>query len=350
MIHRFASLWLAAGILALTACGGVPATTAPAATSATAQATTAALPTATTAAASPVATADVSATTEATVTSATGDETRIVKHAMGETAVPLHPQRVVVLDSGELDAAVALGVTPVGSFTLFEGEGFLSYLKEKLAGVQPVGTISPPNLEAIAALKPDLILSNKTRHEAIYDKLSAIAPTVFAASVGAVWRDNFKLYAEALGREQEGAQVIAAYEARLAAFKQGMGDRLTTQVSVLRVVEDGVRIIHEQMYIGVILADAGLARPSSQEQDDRFALVSLEQIPDMDGDVIFVSYYGKNDAAFKQLLAQPLWKANKAVAAGKVYPVDDDAWQTGLGYVAANLVIDDLERFLLRES
>jgi iron complex transport system substrate-binding protein len=266
---------------------------------------------------------------------------------MGETEVPANPQRVIVLDSAELDAAITLGVKPVGSFTLFEGEDFLSYLKDKLDGVQPVGTIGQPNLEAIAALKPDLILSNKVRHENIYPELSAIAPTVFAENIGAVWKDNFKLYAEALGKQKEGEVVIANYNQRLDAFKQRMGDRLKTQVSVLRVVEDGVRILQKKMYIGVILADAGLARPPAQDVDDRFQLVSFEQIPEMDGDVIFISYYGKNDTAFRQLLAQPLWQANKAVAAGQVYPVNDDIWQTGLGFTSANLVIDDLERYLL---
>jgi iron complex transport system substrate-binding protein len=280
-------------------------------------------------------------------TGATSEGTRIIKHAMGETAVPISPQRVVVLDSGELDAAVALGVTPIGAFTLFEGDDFMSYLQDKLEGVQPVGTIGEPNLEAIAALKPDLILSNKTRHEDIYDKLSAIAPTVFAEAVGAVWKDNFKLYAEALGKQEQGEKVIGDYNARLASFKQRMGDRLNTQVSVLRVVEDGVRIIQQRMYIGVILKDAGLARPPLQQADDRFQLVSFEQIPEMDGDVIFVSYFGKNDAAYQQLLAQPLWQANQAVAAGKAFPVNDDTWQTGLGFVSANLVIDDLEKYLL---
>jgi iron complex transport system substrate-binding protein len=276
--------------------------------------------------------------------------TRTVKHAMGETQVPLKPQRVVVLDSGELDAALALGVQPVGSFTLFEGEDFLSYLQDNMQGVQPVGTIGEPNLEAIAALKPDLILSNKVRHEAIYDKLSAIAPTVFAESVGAVWKDNFKLYAEALGKQQEAEQVIANYEARLAEFKRRMGERLNTQVSVLRVVDDGVRIMQKNMYIGVILADADLARPPMQNKDGRFEVVSFEKIPEMDGDVIFISAYGKNDAALQQLLAQPLWKANRAVAAGKVYQVNDDVWHTGLGFMAANLVIDDLEKYLLPTS
>jgi iron complex transport system substrate-binding protein len=277
-------------------------------------------------------------------------QTRLVQHAMGESAVPANPQRVVVLDSGELDAVLTLGIKPVGSFTLFEGSNFLSYLHDQMAGVEAAGTISQPDLEAIAALQPDLILSNKTRHEEIYDELSAIAPTVFAEAVGFPWQQNFLLYAAALGKQTEAETVVAAYHARLADFKTRMGDRLATQVSVIRVVENGVRILQRNMYIGVILADAGLARPPAQDVDDRFQLVSFEQIPEMDGDVIFVSYYGQDDSAYQKLLTQPLWQANKAVAAGKAFPVNDDIWHVGLGYTAANLVIDDLWRNLLGEE
>ena len=43
-----------------------------------------------------------------------------------------------------------------------------------------VGLESEVNVEAIAALQPDLIIGNKMRQEAIYEQLSAIAPTVFA--------------------------------------------------------------------------------------------------------------------------------------------------------------------------
>jgi iron complex transport system substrate-binding protein len=295
-------------------------------------------------------TVPVAPAAEPTTTAAPTGETRLIHHAMGETAVPVGPQRVVVLDSGELDAVLALGVKPVGSFTLFEGSDFLSYLHDQMEGVQPVGTIGQPNLEAIAALQPDLILSNKTRHEDIYDQLSAIAPTVFAEAVGLPWQENFLLYAQALGREAEGAAVVAAYHARLEEFKARMGERLDTQISVIRVVADGVRILQQRMYIGVILRDAGLARPPLQSVDDRFQLVSFEQIPEMDGDVIFVSYYGQTDEALQDLLAHPLWQANEAVAAGKAYVVDDDVWHVGLGYIAANLVIDDLWCHLLDEE
>ncbi|HEX8767461.1 MAG TPA: ABC transporter substrate-binding protein, partial [Jatrophihabitans sp.] len=128
---------------------------------------------------------------------------------MGSTEITGKPERVVVLDTGELDSVLALGVTPVGAVRADATTGLQSYLGERTQNVKMVGTINDPNLEEIAALQPDLILSNKVRHERLYDKLSDIAPTVFAEKVGAVWKDNFALAAEALGREEEGAAAMA---------------------------------------------------------------------------------------------------------------------------------------------
>ena len=67
---------------------------------------------------------------------------RTVEHAMGSTEIPERPERVVVLDTGELDTALALGVTPVGAVTTAVSEEFLSYLAEDAAGIEVVGTIA----------------------------------------------------------------------------------------------------------------------------------------------------------------------------------------------------------------
>jgi iron complex transport system substrate-binding protein len=295
------------------------------------------------------ATAPAATKPAASAAPAASGATRVMKHAMGETTLPAQPQRVVVLDTGELDSTVALGVKPVGSVSILPESGIPAYLRAKTEGVKLVGTIGAPNLETILTLKPDLILSNKVRHEKIYPQLSAIAPTVFAADVGEVWKENLLVYGEALGKKAEADALLADYYARLADFKSKLGDRLKTQVSVVRVVEAGIRILQTQMYIGVILKDAGLARPASQDKAGRFELVSMEKIPDMDGDVIFVSALGKGNDKLKELLAHPLWQATKAAKAGRVHQVDDDIWQSGIAITAANLVIDDLEKYLIRE-
>jgi len=278
---------------------------------------------------------------------------RVVRHAMGETAVPAAPERVVVLDDGPLNSALALGLRPVGAATAFADGAFPSYLGEQTAGIEPVGTITEPNLEAIARLRPDLILGSKVRHEAIYPELSRIAPTVFSETVGVSWKENLLLDGEALGKRAEAEGLLAAYEARLAAFRAAMGDRLAeTEVSVVRFLPDEVRIYQQANFSGVILADAGLPRPAAQAVDD-FAVIgaSKELIALMDGDVIFVTVWGPpGETPLANFRADPLWASLGAVAAGRVYEVPDEYWMVGTGIIAANLVVDDLERYLLAGS
>jgi len=283
---------------------------------------------------------------------ATQSATRTIKHAMGTTEVPAHPKRVVVLDTGELDTAMTLGVKPVGAVEAIAGEGLPAYL-QGTEGIQLVGTINEPNLEKIAALKPDLILSSKMRHETIYKQLSQIAPTVFAERTGVTWKENFDLFARALGKEEEAERVKQEYQAHVQEFRRKMGDRLKqTEVTVIRFLPGDTRLYQKESFIGTVLEDLGLPRPPSQDVND-FAMynVSEEFIPQIGGDVIFVTVYGNEaDTAKRDFMTSPLWEKLEAVRAGRVYEVSDDLWMLGIGYTAANGVIDDLERYLLGEG
>ncbi len=277
---------------------------------------------------------------------------RSIEHAMGETEVPEKPERVVVLDTGELDSAMTLGVTPVGAVEVVEGLGYPSYL-DGTDEIENVGTIEQPNLEAIAALEPDLILSSKLRHEQIYGQLSQIAPTVFTETTGVTWKENFELHAEALNRAEEGNTAEEEYGGRIDEFRRAMGDRLgETEVSVVRFLPGDTRVYQKESFIGTVLEDAGLPRPPSQDVED-FAILnaSAELIPEMDGDVIFVTAYGpEEDTTLQEITSDPLWQQLEAVQQGRVYEISDDLWMLGIGYTAANGVVDDLNRYLLEES
>lgn len=106
-----------------------------------------------------------------------------VQHAMGKTEIPGKPERVIVLTNEGIEALLAVGVKPVGAVKAFTGDPWYDHLKDQLKGVEVVGTEQEVNVEKIAALKPDLIIGNKIRQEAIYDKLNKIAPTVFAETL-----------------------------------------------------------------------------------------------------------------------------------------------------------------------
>ena len=278
----------------------------------------------------------------------TSAQTRTVEHAMGETKVEGTPKRVVVLDTGELDSAMSLGVTPVGAVEAVEGLGLPSY-PEGAGEIENVGTIEEPNLEKIATLEPDLILSSKLRHEKIYDQLSQIAPTVFTETTGVTWKKNFEKHAEAMNRSDEAREVMAGYEDRLEQFKNAMGDRLgETQVSVVRFLPGETRIYQKESFIGTVLEDAGLPRPPSQDVDE-FALlnVSEEEILKMDGDAVLVTVYGApEDSTEEKITSDPLWQKLEAVRQDRVYEVSDDLWMLGIGPTAAEGVVDDLEKHL----
>ncbi len=275
---------------------------------------------------------------------------RVVKHAMGEAEISGTPENVVVLDTGELDSAMTLGVSPVGSVEAVDGLGYPSYL-EGTDGIENVGTIEQPNLEKIAALEPDLILSSKLRHEKIHDQLSEIAPTVFTETTGVTWKENFDLHAEALNKTDEAEQVKEEYQERIDEFENAVGED-PPEVSVVRFLPGDTRIYQKESFIGTILEDAGLPRPESQDVAD-FAILNASQelIPKMGGDVIFTTIYGpENDTTQQNIMSDPLWRKLEAVEQERVYEVSDDLWMLGIGYTAADGVVDDLNQFLVDEQ
>ncbi|RUT35896.1 iron-siderophore ABC transporter substrate-binding protein [Paenibacillus zeisoli] len=282
------------------------------------------------------------ASSEPTTTAQTEKEI-IVKHAMGEEKLKGIPQRVVVLDNGALDNLLALGVKPVGAPTVQLEEPYPAYLRSQAEGITNIGTIDEPNLETIASLKPDLILGSKDTHEKIFEKLKRLAPTVYVESLGYTWKDNLKVQAAALGKEAEADKLLSAYTDRLAQFKDQMGDRLAnTTVSVLRPRTDHVRIYLRQSFSGIIVEDAGLKRPATQQADEFASKATEEQVANMDGDVILWFSRDTDNLLESKLANNPLWKNLKAVKDKKVFKVDADLWLSGLGIQAANLVVDDL--------
>jgi iron complex transport system substrate-binding protein len=286
--------------------------------------------------------------------SAGGAETRTVETAMGAVEVPASPERVVVLDTGELDTAITLGITPVGAVETGTGTMFLDYLpQDRLEGIENVGTITQPNLEAIHELDPDLIIGSKIRDEQSYDELSEIAPTVFTEHVGAPWQENFLLHAEALGKSAEAEAVVAEYEAHVAGTTEALGGAeaaAETEVSMLRFIEGGnTRLYGEENFIGTILSDVGLGRPAiTAEATDGFAVeISPEQVDRADGDAIFYTSYGATDGSGEdEAIGGPLWDDLTAVRDGRAFRVNDQLWFLGIGYTAAGQILDELTAHL----
>ncbi|PKR77652.1 iron siderophore-binding protein [Halalkalibacillus sediminis] len=283
-------------------------------------------------------------------------ESYTVEHAMGETTIEEKPENIVILTNHGTEALLELGITPVGAVQSWTGDPWYDHISKDMEDVEVVGLESDINLEAIAALDPDLIIGNKMRQEEQYDKLNSIAPTIFEETLRGDWKVNFELIAEAVNMEEEGAQVLEDYEDRVASLSQELQeqDMLDTKVSMVRFMPSDVRIYHKDSFSGIILDEVGLARPENQDVDDFAAMgATKEQIEDMDGDVIFYFTYkpeGEDGQSVQdEWTNDPLWNNLSAVQEGNAYEVSDTIWNTAGGVRAANLMLDDLEEKLLSE-
>lgn len=295
---------------------------------------------------------------QATTTSqspATGQDWRpvTIEHAMGKTEITERPKKVAALDSSYVDAALALE-TEVVAYTRYRTDGLPDYLAADAAryakNAKPVGELASPNLEELATIGPDLIVSAKVRHEQIYDKLSKIGPTVFSVTTGPTWKDNIRLLGRALGKEDLANKKIADYEAR--AKKVGDAIRAKAEhnpsISLARFVagEQTVRLYTEKSFPGgVLFGDAGLARPQGQPTSEKIAVdLSQEQISSLDAERIFVSAWadpkGDTQKIKDKYLANPLWGQLK----GQKQDVSDVVWVSSVSLQGAHAMLDDLAK------
>ncbi|MGH3086654.1 MAG: ABC transporter substrate-binding protein [Rubrobacteraceae bacterium] len=286
--------------------------------------------------------------------SSSGD-TRTIEHALGESEIPVAPDRIVTIATYQgLDSLLLLGVRPTGS----AGDAgadfpFPPYQEGNTEGIEFVGDALEPNLEEIALLEPNLILSYDWQED-IYPRLSEIAPTVALKLDYQHYEKEFRYLAGVVGRRDRTGEVVAAHHERLDEFEAAMGSRLDgLEVSVVRFFPDSISL-GGGGYLFELFEKAGLSRPESQRTPEQVE-ISLEKIGQADADVIFVysaANAGEEEAnreARDRLLDEPLWRQLEAVKAGRVHVVDSFLWAGG-GMRWAQLMVEELFRYLVEKE
>ncbi|HYH32274.1 MAG TPA: ABC transporter substrate-binding protein [Pseudonocardia sp.] len=282
--------------------------------------------------------------------------TRTIQHPLGTTEVPVAPARVVALDRrAALPHLLALGVTPVGALTYESiiGTPFPPVVAEQARDVTVVptgGGADDPNLEAVAALRPDLLIGWTNGIEEQYPALSGIAPTV---AVDVDFTDaavSLRAIAAVVGREAEGEAVVAAFDERRAARLAeigGIGD-----VSVVLGIGDRQFRVYQPTGSSVArwLAEAGgrvvpdPATMAGEPYGDEHVLISPENLGQVTGDTLVVMFNtgAAGEAALAELEGSPLWPTLPAVRAGRVVRVNSRESVGSYGFQGYESVLDAL--------
>ncbi|MEO0537521.1 MAG: iron-siderophore ABC transporter substrate-binding protein [Cyanobacteria bacterium P01_A01_bin.123] len=290
--------------------------------------------------------ADLPTASEASTSSAT----RLIKHDLGETEIPVDPQRVVTLTEAWLLApAITLGIKPIATTTYQASDGipFRGVTTEQVEGIEILGDGHQPSLEKLLALKPDLILADANLHRQIYNQLSAIAPTVALDlfSKGDSFKDGFRRIAYILDKTERAEQLLDQYQDRVNQFKQVMGNRLD-ELRISFIAIYGELSTLESFWLAYdVFSDVGLKLIPIQEKmaHSGNAGFSIETLPEHDGDFLFIEKYPSQDV--EDILSSPLWQELDAVTSGNYLEVSPQRWQ-GFCMIFANNILDDLFKYI----
>ncbi len=279
-------------------------------------------------------------------------DARQMTDALGNTVtVPEQPKRVITLSEIDLDTALTLGVTPVGTIN---GRGQAApprYLDGKLpAGIKVVGDIDNPNLETLLELQPDLILTGPVKPEQLAI-LNEIAPTVITFNWARPWQESMQRTAQALNKEAEAKAVLERYRARVEAARQRLAAHQGETLSIVRWNPKGPSYMFKDAFASTVAEDVGLLRPAHQQDrgHTHSMALSLESLELLDADWLVIGTLatsGEAVEAMNQAEQTPAFRQLSAIQAKRFGAVDGSLWTSLGGPMAALQVIEDIEALL----
>lgn len=274
-------------------------------------------------------------------------DTIVITHQLGETPVPVNPQKVVVFDFGILDTLDLLGVEVAG---LPQGNVPPYLIQYTHGNYTNVGTLQEPDFEALSALDPDLIIIS-SRTATHYEALSELAPTIYMAIDTKNYMDSFKQNMEYIGaifqKEEQVAAELAKIEEKIAAVRskvEGTDKKaliLLSNDKAISAFGPGSRfaLIHD--VLGFPAVDPTIEVSTHGQQ------VSFEYVKEKNPDYIFVidraAVVSSGGQLAKDTFNNDLVKQTNAYKNGKIIYLDPYYWYlSGGGLVSVSRMIDEV--------
>lgn len=283
------------------------------------------------------------------------DGLRPFKHAAGTTCIPENPKRIVTTqDQNALLPLLELDARPVGSAGLIQDDGATSFRRVEdynTEGIAFVGAYGEPNLEAIAAQQPDLIVGSP-HQETIYDSLSAIAPTVLIDVHDRPLEEGLMDFANLVRRKDRAQELENDYRAKLESLLEQLGERREVlSVSVLTAGETPGEFYRadQGQAVGSVMNDLDLLRPKAQRaQLDGREYLTVEALREHDADAVLVfDFSGEGqDSNVDAFMDSSLFQSLAAAQADQVYRIDGTQ-TVGAAWGKMEVYLDDLRRILL---
>ena len=293
--------------------------------------------------------------TSQTETSSSAAPTEVtIKSSLDDVTLSKVPEKIVVFDLGAADTIRALGFEKniVGMPT----KTVPTYLKDLAEKVKNVGSMVEPDLEAIAALEPDLIIASP-RTQKFVDKFKEIAPTVlFQASKDDYWtstKANIESLASAFGETgtHKAKEEFIKQDKRIHEFynKNESSDK---KALAILLNEGKMAAFGAQSRFSFLYQTLKFKPTDTKFEDSRHGQeVSFESIKEINPDILFVINrtlaIGGDNSSNDGILENALIAETPAAKNGKIIQLTPDLWYlSGGGLESTKLMIEDAQKAL----
>ncbi|WP_221090949.1 ABC transporter substrate-binding protein [Deinococcus aquaedulcis] len=217
------------------------------------------------------------------------------------------PRRVIAMLPSHTETLIAIGAGD----RLVGVDRFSTYPANVVAALPKLGSAYQPNIEAILALKPDLVLADESSGSRLTEKLAQAGLTVYGGSAQ-TYNEVFEKIAvlgKLTNREQGATRLITTMRAELAVLQQTVAGR--PRVSTYYEIDPSPYSVGPNSFIGTLITKAG---------GRTIVPAALGDFPRLDPELIVKSNPqviigpSLNDARLR-----PGWPGLTAVQSGRVY-------------------------------
>jgi iron complex transport system substrate-binding protein len=255
------------------------------------------------------------AETPATETAAAAFPVTVTDDAGREVTIESEPQRIVSLAPANTEIVAALGLID----RLVGVTSFDDYPPE-VASIDVIGDFASPNLEAVAAAEPDLVLATSGVQADVIgqlENLGAVVVAVDPADLESLF-GSIVMVGEATGTSGEADTIVSSMRSQLDEITVAIGDATPVPV-FLEIAQDPLFTAGPGTLLDDLITAAGGANIVTQEG---YVAFSVEQLVAEDPVVYLATLGSMSDP--DDLASRPGYADIDAVKTGRVYVLEDN--------------------------
>ena len=204
----------------------------------------------------------------------------------------------------------------------------VSTIPKRYKGLPTIGTAMSPDMEKVAALQPNWILSPSSLQSDLQSKYENLKTTEWAflnlKSVQGMYRSIQEL-GEIFSREKQAQKLVDEFTTFYEDYQKKHHDKEKPKVLILMGMPGSYVIATENSYVGSLVALAGGENVYSHSSEE-FLTVNTEDMKSKEPDVILRAVHALPDQVvemFKEdFETNTIWKHFKAVKENRVYDLD----------------------------